>query len=212
MRKSIAIVILASTMCLLASCGGDVIVSDVANNVKYIANIRYTGYDESIDRMVGSICTEELAQEIKDHLQQEYERTGLIDVTGVVENATHKDISRNLDESIVEKDMRFYIDTSKVSFNYPDTTSKLLTIYDSSYEIKRTDIVQNPESFKENLNYKLEVQEYQYFKDGTLRVQLASSIKDNVLNNKQTIEVEVAKDGKIQEFDINDITSSLMYN
>lgn len=212
MRRGLSVTILLVSLCiLLSACGSKtpVIISHTVSDIETIANVRYTGYtDEVKDALDRSFENETVREDIESSIKTD----SLIDITDVVLNATHEDLSKQLDPSILRKEDKYYIDTTQVKFNYPDLTEVKLQIYDDEYILKKNDIPTNMEQLKGNKNYKLQVESYDLYDDNVLIVELSSSMKDNVMANKQVIEVEVNENGKVEQANASEFTSILMYD
>lgn len=213
-RKVIASTMLIATMCMLSACGSNeppITIARTVSDIETVANVRYTGYNEEVEEALNKSFSSELAQQLKEEIQSD-EENSLLDITDVVMKATHEDINRGLDDSIIRKDNKYYIDTSKVEFNYPDLEEKVLQAYDSDYKLRKSDISVNMNELKGNENYKLAVTSYDLYDDNTLEVTLSSSVKGNIMTNKQVIEVGVNEDGEITQADTTDFNSTLMYD
>lgn len=208
--KKVRTITVLMLVVLLSACSNSeppITIARTVSDIETVANTRYTGYNEEVEEALNKSFSPELADKLKEDLQY---KEGLIDITEVVMTATHESIERGLDDSIIRKDNKYYIDTSKIKFNYPDLNEKVLQVYDSDYSLKKSDIPIN--MLKGNGNYNLAVISYDLYNDNTLEVELASSVKGNIMTNKQVIEVGVDKDGKVKEVNTNEFTSTLMYD
>lgn len=212
-RKIVASTVLIATVCILSACGSNeppITIARTVSDIETVANVRYTGYNEEVEEALNKSFSPELAQQLKEEIQSKED--SLIDITDVVMKSTHEDIERKLDDSIIRKDNKYYIDTGKVEFNYPDIEEKVIQVYDSDYKLKKSEISVNMNELKGNENYKLAVTSYDLYDDNTLEVTLSSSVKGNIMTNKQVIEVEVNEDGEITQADTTDFNTNLMYD
>lgn len=216
--RGIAMLAVASVISL-SSCGPslEMTTQGVAEQITELANMRYTGFSETTLSKVNLYCTDEVADSLISDITEAYNANTYYDVTETVGSATN--IQRNGISDLIETkineadftDFSFVVDTSKVQFRYPNYDSIELQAYDNIVEIKPENIVDSPVRFKGNSNYKLNLKDYTEYTDGTLIVELESDPSENVITNKQRIEVRLDKHGKISEINSNDFTCGLSY-
>lgn len=213
--KSKLLMILVVLGISLVGCSKDTLeISEVQvalNNVEMLMNIRYNGYDGSIDSNIREACSESVAGSIISTLSDVYGDKGLVDITDFVMEQTNTD-GLGISDCIIDDGGKYYIDTTKVEFNYPDLDSAEIQVYDGVYELKKEDIESSLWECKGNKNYKLDVLSYEVYDDGYMEVELGSSKEENVVSNEQKVGLMIGLDGKIESIDVSDIISKLQYD
>lgn len=214
MKYIITIIIISSLLvgCTQYKSGIDIDdVQEAVNNVEMLMNIRYTGYSSNVESKIDKACSVEVAKSIKDTLDEMYSDKGLIDITDFVMGQTNT-YGLGLSDCVIDADGKYYIDTSKVKFNYPDLNEIELQVYDGIYKLSKDDIKSSLWEYKGNKNYNLEVVDYELYDDGYMEVVLGSSKEENVVSNEQTVGLIIGDDGKVESIDISDIISRLKYD
>lgn len=191
----------------------------ISKQVLDLANMRYTGYKDEELKRLELYCTDEVAEQLRDELFMEYHKNYIMGVTGLVgsyKNTKHLGMSDLIQEVQDENgEYRWQVDMSKLPFNYPNYDTVELQLFDGTVTFNKDEVPQGPELYKGNPNYLMEFVSCTAYNKPTgqlLVIELQSSPVTNVLNNKQHIELEVDKKGKISSIDTSQLTQQLQYS